>query len=174
MMHAANPFNESAGSHTPRCPDPICRRLLDLGLGVSDYTIPGLPGDNYVGPLLRMRTCELVYTISPESDLLLVLYRRFNRTLSLRNPFADLIWFLQLACQEQYGIRRVLGLVNTEPTEDGAGLSDERLARFYARFFRTTPLRYDHNDWLQQDAGPLRERLGEVRRFASRQLPKID
>ncbi|NJN47794.1 MAG: hypothetical protein HC808_16460 [Candidatus Competibacteraceae bacterium] len=54
----------------------------------------------------------MIYSWGKPGDLLLILYRRLEKTVSVRNPFADLIWFLGLATRPEFGVRRVLGYIS--------------------------------------------------------------
>ena len=154
----------------PALQDPIRAALLEQGLTVNNHYLSGSAGngDMYLGPHFRIRSCELIYRLTDANDLLLVLYRRLEQSSSLRNPFADLIWFLQLATQAQYGLARVLGYISTFSHRHENGLSEARLVRFYQRFFRADWVVYDGHDWLCQDAQILRKRLAQVAHLATR------
>ncbi|MCP3880304.1 MAG: hypothetical protein GY701_18220 [Sulfitobacter sp.] len=150
--------------------DPIREALIDRGLDVQDHHLSRRldGGGMYLGPQFRIRSCELVYRLTDADELLLVLYRRLESSGSLRNPFADLIWFLQLATQPRFGLARVLGYVSNFSYRHENGLSEERLVRFYQRFFRADWVEYDGGDWLCQDATTLRARLAQVAHLAAR------
>lgn len=148
--------------------DPIRAALMDQGMIVRDhYLSDQLGGGLYLGPHFPIRRCELIYRLTDANDLLLVLYRRLERTISLRNPFADLIWFLQLATQPRFGLVRVLGHVSTLSHQHDQGLSEERLVRFYQRFFHADWVKYDSHDWLCQTVPTLRARLARLARRAT-------
>ena len=150
--------------------DPIRAALVARGLSVQDHHLFDRtgPGGIYLGPHFRIRSCELIYRLTNADDLLLVLYRRLERTPSLRNPFAELIWFLQLATEPRFRLVRVLGHVSTFSHQHENGLSEERLVRFYQRFFRAGWVRYDGHDWLCRDARALRVRVAQVAHLATR------
>ena len=149
--------------------DPIRAALIEQGLAVDDhYLSESEDGGIYLGPHFRIRNCELIYRLTDADDLLLVLYRRLQQTHSLRNPFADLIWFLQLATEPRFGLARVLGYISTLSYRHENGLTEERLVRFYQRFFQADWIKYDSHDWLCQEVPTLRKRLVQVSHLATR------
>ena len=150
--------------------DPIRAALIGQGLTVHDHYLSDQPDSAglYLGPQFQIRSCELIYRLTDAGDLLLVFYRRVEHTPSLRNPFADLIWFLQLASQPRFGLKRVLGYISTFGHRHENGLSEERLVRFYQRFFQADWVTYDQHDWLCQDIQALRTRLGQIAHLATR------
>lgn len=147
----------------PAQDDPIRAALIDRNITVRDHYLADLPGGGmYLGPHFPICHCELIYRLTDAQDLLLVLYRRLERTSSLRNPFADLIWFLQLATQPRFGLTRVLGHISTLSYRHDQGLSEERLVRFYQGFFHADWVKYDGHDWLCKGTSALRARLAQV------------
>jgi len=159
-------FPEVAGESRKKRPEPpqtaLCRALAGRGVRLEVYRLADVPGSPAVGHTARLRTCELAFRLEDSGQLLLIYFRRLERSRSLRNPFADLVGFLLLATRPEFGVGRVMGQIHTEPHPDGDGLSDGRLTRFYERFFRTRRTHYDHGEWLYSDIEPLRRRLAEV------------
>jgi type III secretion system regulator LcrR len=149
--------------------DPIRAALIEHGLRIEDHYLENQHGGGmYLGPHFRIRSCEMIYSLEEPGDLLIVLYRGLQQPVSIKNPFADLIWFLQLATQPQYGVQRVLGYISTFSYRHENGLSEERLVRFYQRFFRADWIEYDHSEWLYRDCKSLRTRLARVQHLATR------
>jgi type III secretion system regulator LcrR len=139
------------------------------GVRTHDYCLDELPWRPFIGPRCAIRSCELVYRRPEPRLLLIVLYRRIERTESLRNPFADLIWFLLQATRREFGIRRIMGFIDRDPAMPD-GLSNQRLTRFYTRFFNARHTRYDGADWLYRDVDDaLLERLAGIRHLATHQ-----
>ncbi|MEE4378695.1 MAG: hypothetical protein V2J55_14480 [Candidatus Competibacteraceae bacterium] len=151
--------------------DPLRSALEARGLAITDHHLyDDDPTSPYVGPRFRIRNCEMIYSWGMHGDLLLILYRRLEKTVSVRNPFADLIWFLGLATRPEFGVRRVLGYISIFDHHAENGLSRERLIRFYQQFFSAEWIQYDGDRWLYRDIEPLRARLAQVRHLAT-QLP---
>jgi len=148
--------------------DSIRMALEAHGLETKDHYLFDNPNSPYVGPQFCIRTCEMIYSLAEPDLLLIVLYRRFEKSGSIKNPFADLLWFLELATRVEFGLRRVMGYINTFNYGDEGGLSDQRLTAFYQRFFQAERIRYDGNLWLFKDVEPLRARLAQVRHKATR------
>lgn len=158
-----------------RTPDPLEGALRACGLTVTDHTLSGRPGSLYIGPRFRIRTCEMIYRRPEPGLLLIVLYRRLTAKIgTLGNPFGDLVWFLQLCTRPEFELRRIMGYVSTRHYRHENGLSDQRLTRFYQRFFDAEWMQYDGNLWLYKDVESLRMRLTRIRHKTVRipgQLP---
>ena len=146
-----------------RIHDPLRDALRAHGCCVTDHHLSDHPGSMYIGPRFRIRHCEMIYR-RPEPDLLLiVLYRRqAEKTGTLGNPFADLVWFLQMCTQPEFELNRIMGYISTYHYRHENGLSNLRLTRFYQRFFDAHSVEYDGNLWLCQSVQSLRIRLAQI------------
>ncbi|CAK0770664.1 conserved hypothetical protein [Gammaproteobacteria bacterium] len=145
-----------------RHPDPLADALQAMGIDLADHCLFDHP-EWVLGPRFRLKTCELAYR-RPQPDTLLVLrYRRLDVHRGLVNPFADLLWFLELATRSEFAIRHVMGYVSTWLFRQDGGPDDDRLAAFYLRYFRGHTRRYDGHLWLHQEASLLRERVLAIR-----------
>ncbi len=147
--------------------DALRMAIEQHGVRTHDYCLDELPWRPFIGPCCRIRACELVYRRPEPRLLLIVLYRRIERSESLRNPFADLIWFLLQATRREFGVSRIMGFIDRDPAVPN-GLSNQRLTRFYTRFFNAKHTRYDGADWLYRDVDEaLLERLARIRHLAT-------
>lgn len=148
-----------------RPPDPLQDALRACGLAVTDHTLSGHAGSLYIGPRFRIHHCEIIYR-RPESGLLLVvLYRRLaDRTRTLANPFADLLWFLRLCTRPEFDLCRILCCVSTDRYRDQNGLTDARMARFCRHVLGASWIQYDGHPWLYRDVEPLRAQLKRMER----------
>ena len=152
--------------------EPIRSAVEASGLRTRDHTLFDHPGSQFLGPEFRIATCELAYRRPEPGLLLLILYRRLERTGTMASPFADLLWFLRLVTQPRFGLRRIMGYVDTSEYAHENGLSDARLTLFYQRFFAAQRIRYDGSSWLYRDVDDdLRALLQRVAHKATRLPP---
>lgn len=152
--------------------DPLRLAVEAHGIETTDQYLFGHPGSEYIGPKFRIQNCEMVYRLAEADLLMIVLFRRLARSPSIRNPFAELLWFILLATEPRFGIRRIMGSIETFEYAHENGLSNERLTRFYERFFAAQTTRYDGSIWLYRDIDDsVRVMLARARHKAIRVNP---
>ena len=147
-----------------RIQDPLRDALRAQGCLVTDHYLSDHPGSIYIGPRFRIRHCEMIYHRPEPGLLLIVLYRRLaEKTRTLGNPFAELVWFLKICTQPEFELSRVMGYISTYRYRSDRGLTDERLAQFYRRFFDAEWIDYDGSLWLCKSVESLRLRFAQIR-----------
>lgn len=144
-----------------RYPDPLADALRALGIDLIDYCLFDNP-EWVLGPRFRLKTCELAYRLAEPDTLLVLLYRRMGTHRGLVNPFADLLWFLELATRPELAIHHVMGHVATWRFRQDGGPNDQRLTDFYLRYFQGRTRLYDGHLWLYQDAPSLGARIRTI------------
>ena len=152
--------------------DPIRAALTAQGVVTRDFLDDDEPGHPFLGPLVTISNCEIVYRLTAPGDMLIILYRRLDGGVTPGNAlggniFADLIAFLLLATQAQFGLRRVL--TNPIPWDDEDPMSPppERLERAYMHLFQAEWTFYDGGLWLYRDAIDLQARMQQLRHKAT-------
>ena len=142
--------------------DPIRVALTAQGVATRDFLDDDEPGQPFLGPLVTISNCEILYRLTAPGDMLIILYRRLDSGSAMGNIFADLIAFLLLATQPQFGLRRVL--TNPIPWDDDDPMSPPpaRLERAYMRLFQAEWTFYDGGLWLYRDAADLQARLQQL------------
>ena len=146
-----------------RIQDPLRDALRAHGCLVTDHHLSDHLGSIYIGPRFRIRQCEMIYRRPEPGLLLIVLYRRLaEKTGTLSNSFADLVWFLRICTQPEFELHQIMGYISTHGYRHEQGLTDQRLARFYHRFFNTEWIDYDGSLWLCKSVESLRIRLAQI------------
>jgi type III secretion system regulator LcrR len=154
--------------------DPI--RPVLAAQGVEAVPKPARPGSPLIdGYRIEIKGLEIVYRMWDPETCLLVLVRRLDQVGGLRNPFAGLIWFVELVKANCPSVKRVAGKVDTSNYTADAGLDDDRLRGFYALFetyLAAVPLNpVFPSVWVcleLADYRPLRENLRRRREMGAR------
>lgn len=150
-----------------RVQDSLQDALRTQGCLITDHHLSDRPGSMYVGPRFRIRQCEVIYRRPEPGLLLIVLYHRLaEKTGTLGNPFADLVWFLRICTQPEFELSQIMGYICTYGYQHEQGLTDQRLTQFYRRFFNAEWINYDGSLWLYKRVESLRTRLAQIRHRA--------
>ena len=132
-------------------PDPIRDRLAAAGHEIEPRWLFDKPAMGiFSGYRLVVRRCEIIYRLEDPETVIIVLYRRLDGPRG-NNGFADLVWFLEFLKQGDFGVRRVMGKVDTFRYRKEGGISTRRLAEFYVRCMGGRIIQHQGEAWIHQE-----------------------
>lgn len=130
--------------------DGLNRVLREHGVKTRPYCLPN--SSLVVGEVFQRDGYELVFRLEENQILILVAYRRIRARQGLANPFRILLWFMELLCIPESGVRTIKALPLAPVSGKGPRLSTQQLYAFYRHYLGGRPAEHDGEPgWLALD-----------------------